>query len=152
MNLEIVKFDEKVLRQTTYPVNIPIEKETQELIDAMTLLLAKKADEAVGLAAPQVNRSERLFVANIEGDIRVFINPEIVERSDSTGTEIEGCLSLPGVTVRVKRPKIIRVNYYDEHGVYHPNRKFKRWNARVIQHEYDHLLGKVMTDYTKKMV
>jgi len=109
------------------------------------------AHNGLGLAAPQVNRSERIFVANLTDGHHIFVNPEITEYSEAQGTEKEGCLSLPGVTVAVRRSKFIRITYFDAAGQLFVNKKFKREDARVIQHEYDHLRGVLISDYAKKI-
>ena len=143
--LDIVEFDEVALRQETHDVEIPPSGGIKLL--ASNMIRAMINAKGVGLAAPQVNRSERIFVASFNKQYHIFINPTIVERSDATGTEEEACLSLPGVTVRVKRPKFIRVNYYDAAGKFYERKKFKRMHARIIQHEFDHIEGRLISDY-----
>ena len=143
--LDIVEFDEVALRQETHEVEIPPTGDLKLL--ASNMIRAMIDAKGLGLAAPQVSRSERIFVVVLNEQYHIFINPTIVERSDSTGTEEEGCLSLPGVTVLIKRPKFIRVNYYDAAGTFYERKKFKRMDARIIQHEYDHLEGKLISDY-----
>jgi peptide deformylase len=113
-----------------------------------------KAD-GVGLAAPQVGLSIRLFVIDLsalgEDDDRyrdyrkTFINPQIVEFSDDTCSYEEGCLSLPDIHENVVRSSAITIKYLDESFVEHTE-VFQEFAARVIQHEYDHLEGKVFTD------
>ena len=101
--------------------------------------------KGVGLAAPQVGINEQIFVADIgEGPIAV-INPRITRKKGSQVME-EGCLSIPGVIINVKRPKEIAVTYLDEHN----NKKECACDgllARVILHETDHLHGKLIVDY-----
>lgn len=111
--------------------------------------------EGCGLAAPQIGQSIRLFVvdgtelgedypecANFR---QAFINPEIVEESEETSTYSEGCLSLPGISENVIRPKTITIHYYDENFVEHED-TYTDFQARIVQHEYDHLEGHVFTD------
>lgn len=145
MSLQVVKFDESVLRQETKDVDIPVPGDIKLLAAQMiqTMVEAK----GLGLAAPQVDRPERLFVAVLADTYHVFINPVIVETSDAQSTDEEACLSLPGVVVKVRRPKIVWVTYYDAAGVLHERKKFKRMHARVVQHELDHLEGKLIVDY-----
>lgn len=145
MTMKIVEFDEKALRQETTEVEIPPSGELKLLAAQMIKLMV--AADGVGLAAPQVNRPERMFVAILNDEYHVFINPIIEELSESVGTEKEACLSLPGVLVPVRRSKIIRISYYDAGGKYHEKKKFKRMNARIIQHEHDHLQGVLISDY-----
>ena len=101
--------------------------------------------KGVGLAAPQVGINEQIFVADIgEGPFAV-INPHISKKRGSDVME-EGCLCMPGVVVKVRRPKKIFVSYIDEN-----NEKIKQecdsLLARVFQHETDHLHGKLFIDY-----
>lgn len=145
MNLEIVEFDEEILRQETEEVDVPPTGNVKLLTARMIQMMI--AVDGLGLAAPQVNRSERIFVATLGGDYHVFINPVIDETSGGHGTDVEACLSLPGVTVKVRRAKILRITYYDAAGNIHERKKFKRMDARVIQHEMDHLDGKLIVDY-----
>ncbi len=145
MNLEIVEFDEEILRQETKEVEVPPDGNTKLL--AARMLQMMMAVKGLGLAAPQVDRSERIFVASLGGDYHVFVNPVIDDLSGGVGTEEEACLSLPGVTVKVRRNKIVRITYYDAAGNFHERKKFKRMDARVIQHEMDHLEGKLIVDY-----
>ena len=109
----------------------------------------------MGLAAPQIGKNLRLCVVDCspwgEEDEackdyrRAFINPEIYEVSEETGLFNEGCLSLPGLHEDVRRPLAIRMRYLDENFEEH-DELFEGFRARVIQHEYDHLDGKVFTD------
>ena len=113
------------------------------------------AAEGVGLAAPQVGRNVRVFVVDVTpwadeepelaGFRRAFINPEIYERSEEEVLYNEGCLSLPGLHEDVERPVSIRMRWLDENFEPH-DEEFTGRPARVIQHEYDHLEGKVFTD------
>jgi peptide deformylase len=107
------------------------------------------------LAAPQIGKNIRLFIVDYTpwaedvpelADFRkVFVNAEIYERSAETSHFEEGCLSIPGIHEDVVRPVSIRMRYLDENFVEH-DEEFSGYPARVIQHEYDHLEGKVFTD------
>jgi len=113
------------------------------LIEAMIEAMHKY--EGVGLAAPQVGINQQIFVADIgEGPIAV-INPEIVEKEGSEVME-EGCLSIPGVLVKVKRPERIIVRYKNEESQT-VERELSELMARVFQHETDHLHAKLIVDY-----
>lgn len=111
--------------------------------------------DGVGLAAPQIGKSLRMFVIDADpfskdypegkGFKRVCINPEILERSDDTWFFNEGCLSVPGVHEDVERPSEVKVRYFDENFVEHIE-NLDGINARVFQHELDHLDGNVFTD------
>lgn len=112
--------------------------------------------DGVGLAAPQVGMSIRLFVidaksgADEEPELadfkKVFINPEIIETSGDEWVMNEGCLSLPEIREDVSRQNEVRLKYFDENFVEHEE-IFKGFAGRVIQHEYDHLEGKLFIDY-----
>ena len=140
--LKIRIYGDPCLRKKSIPVN--------EVGPAQRLLIAALIEtmyqyKGVGLAAPQAGINEQIFVADIGEGPMVFINPQILKRRGSEVLE-QGCLSIPGVLVNVKRPKTIVVQYRDEN-----NRKVKRecteLLARVIQHETDHLHGKLIVDY-----
>ena len=111
--------------------------------------------QGIGLAAPQIGLAIRLVVVDLDvlaedepefKDFRrVYINAHIVETSEETDTMEEGCLSLPGLHEKVTRPSRIHVKYLDENFVEH-DEWVDGFLARVIQHEFDHLEGKVFTD------
>ncbi|MEE4198571.1 MAG: peptide deformylase [Bacteroidales bacterium] len=111
--------------------------------------------DGVGLAAPQVGKSIRLFVIDgspMEEDDpklkdfkKVFINAQIKERVEEDILYSEGCLSIPQIREEVMRPVKIRIEYYDEQFNFH-NEWFDGVAARIIQHEYDHLEGILFTD------
>nr|WP_321451487.1 peptide deformylase [uncultured Carboxylicivirga sp.] len=112
--------------------------------------------DGIGLAAPQVGKSIRLFVIDadpikdeypeLEGLKKVFINAQL-ERLDSTEVSLsEGCLSLPTIREDVKRPTKIRITYLDEN-FEEKVEEYEGFAARVIQHEYDHLDGTLFIDH-----
>lgn len=111
--------------------------------------------EGLGLAAPQIGKSIRLFVidgkpaAEDEPALaefkRAFINAHITERRGDLVPMTEGCLSIPGLREEVLRESRVRINYYDENWEYH-DEVFEGYKARIIQHEYDHLDGIMFTD------
>lgn len=151
--LPIVTYDDDVLRQKAKPVKKNSD-ELQQLIDDMFDTMYNA--EGVGLAAPQVGKLQRVFVADgdiyaeEEGEPRhgplVMINPEITFESDEEVDMDEGCLSIPGVSGPVTRPEHIVVEYLD--------REFEEQRleldgrmARIIQHENDHLNGVLFLDH-----
>ena len=112
---------------------------------AQSMLLTMHHYKGIGLAAPQVGINHRMLVIDIgEGPI-VVINPYIVKRSGSNVLE-EGCLSLPELSVKVKRPLKIWVSFLDEHGR-RVEKVYQDLLARVFLHETDHLNGKLIIDY-----
>jgi peptide deformylase len=107
------------------------------------------AAPGVGLAATQVDVHERLIVMDIsetKTELRVFINPEIVWASDNTVVCEEGCLSVPGVYDEVRRADGVRVRAQDEHGAWF-ELDCDGLLAVCVQHEMDHLIGKVFVEY-----
>ena len=148
----IVIFGSETLRKPSVELDADYP-ELHKLIEDMFLTMA--AAEGVGLAAPQIGKNLRLFVVDCSpwGDEdeackdyrRAFINPEIYEVSEETGLFNEGCLSLQGLHEDVRRPIAIKMRYLDENFEEH-DELFEGFRARVIQHEYDHLDGKVFTD------
>lgn len=112
--------------------------------------------DGVGLAAPQIGLSLRMFVIDLsvmadekhpefKDAKRVFINPEILEVGPETKTQDEGCLSVPGVNESVKRSTMVRVKYFDENWNEHEE-VFNDFFAKAVQHEYEHLDGKLFID------
>lgn len=148
----IVIFGSEVLRKQSEKLT-PEYPDLKKLIEDMFLTM--DAADGVGLAAPQIGKNIRLFVVDCSpwGDEdeackeykRAFINPEIYEVSEETDLFNEGCLSLPGLHEDVRRPVAVRMRYLDENFEEH-DELFDGFRARVIQHEYDHLDGKVFTD------
>jgi len=152
MQLPIFLYGQQVLRKETEDIT-PEYPGIGELVANMyeTMLNA----DGVGLAAPQVGLSIRLFVIDLsvlgEDDPtyvnyrKTFINPKIVDFSQEMCSMEEGCLSLPDIHENVLRSEKIRIRYQDDQFVQHEE-DFDGYVARVIQHEYDHLEGKVFTD------
>jgi peptide deformylase len=103
----------------------------------------------VGLAAPQVGVLQRLLVYDVDDDPRILVNPVLGEFSDESEESDEGCLSVPGVTMPVERPVSLRVQGLDEYG--EPvDFRAEGFEARVIQHENDHLDGVLIVDRTSR--
>jgi peptide deformylase len=111
--------------------------------------------EGLGLAAPQIGKSVRIFVIDgkpvaddepqLAGFKKVFINAHITEKCGDLKPMTEGCLSIPNLREEVNRESHIRITYYDENWEYH-DEVFDGYKARIIQHEYDHLDGILFTD------
>lgn len=149
----IVVYGHPVLRKVTEDIKKEDIPDMRQLIDDMFETMY--ASEGIGLAAPQIGKSTRLFV--IDGDPvkedapemagfkKVFINARITERMAPNILMNEGCLSIPEMREEVARPSEIRMEYYDENGKFH-NEIFKGFQARSIQHEYDHTEGILYVD------
>ncbi len=150
MTLPILIYPNKILRKEAEPVVFPLEKEVQKLIKDM--INTVRESDGIGLAAPQVGKSLKLIVVNLEKNgvpLFVLINPKIISKG-LRKTEIEeGCLSIPKVFGMVKRPKVIKVEAQNTEG---KKIKFRAdgWVSRVIQHEIDHINGVLIIDHIKK--
>jgi peptide deformylase len=146
----VVKYGEtpgwEVLRQKAAPIEV-ITDEIRALIDEMGDIMYTA--HGVGLAAPQVGHSIRLFVYDSGDGLTPLINPEILQKKGEQYDPEEGCLSIPGLRGVVPRAKEIKVKAMDITGkiIYF---KAKEFEARVIQHEFDHLEGVLFTDVAKK--
>jgi peptide deformylase len=143
--LTILEFPDPRLRKKAAPVDA-VDDELRTLIDDMFETMY--AAPGIGLAATQVDVHRRLLVADVSAgkeDPHVFINPEILEKDGVTVTE-EGCLSVPGYYEEVQRAEHIRLRYLDRDGR-ECEGEFEDLLAVCIQHEIDHLDGKLFVDY-----
>jgi peptide deformylase len=150
---KIITLPEPVLRRKARTINT-FDKNLQTLIDDM--IETMREAPGVGLAAPQVNISERLIVVEYgeEEDeetesqpkkLYIMINPEIVKKSEETLMGVEGCLSIPNLVGEVERHAAIQVKGLNRHGK--PIKiKAEGWLARIFQHEIDHLNGILFPD------
>lgn len=154
MILPIVAYGDPILRKT----GVDIDKDypdLSKLIDDMFATLENA--KGVGLAAPQVGKSIRLFIVDgspfAEDDEnpelkefrKIFINAHILEEKGEEWAYSEGCLSIPKIREDVKRKPTLRMKYLDENFVAHEE-TFTGIPARIIQHEYDHIDGKLFID------
>ena len=132
--MKIFLLGEEVLRKKALPVeqiNDDIRSLTVQMFDTM------KKSNGIGLAAPQIGISLRLFVADIGDDVKhVFINPQITQTSSETEFYEEGCLSIPQIYEKIERPKKVWVQAFNEQGKPF-TLEADGLLARVIQHEYD---------------
>ncbi|MFV8818923.1 peptide deformylase [Haliea sp. E17] len=144
--LEILEFPDPRLRTVASPVG-SVTDATRSLIDDM--LETMYAAPGIGLAATQVDVHERLLVMDLSDDQSapmVFINPEIEVLDPELGEYDEGCLSVPGFYETVNRPRRIRVSAQDRNGE-HFTDELEGLAAICLQHEIDHLDGKLFVDY-----
>jgi peptide deformylase len=145
---QVVKFGDPVLKSSASPVSVFDEElaaEAERMIGLMRDAIG------VGLAATQLGALRRMLVFQVgsEAEPTVLVNPEIEWRSGDLATAEEGCLSLPGVIVDVERPLHVRARGVDVHG--DPiSIEASGLEARVIQHEVDHLDGVLMIDRTER--
>ena len=151
MILPIVSFGNSILRCKCSPVqeNQPIEDILKNMYETMYNA------QGVGLAAPQVGLDLSIFIIDTtpfcddENNLRPlkkeFINPEIIDYGGKDESFNEGCLSIPGLREDVIRKDQIKIRYFDKNFNEHTE-KYEGINSRVIQHEYDHLMGVLFTD------
>lgn len=144
---DIVIYGDPVLREVATPVE-EVDQAIKNLVSDMADTV--KEAQGLGLAAPQVGVSKRIFVVDLSAvditeKLHVFINPEILETSDEVEME-EGCLSFPGIYQKIVRPArvVVRATDIDGHRF---EMKAEGLAARAILHEYDHLEGKLFIDY-----
>ena len=155
MILPIYGFGFPVLKKKAQPIAEDYPN-LDELIENMWATMYKA--NGVGLAAPQIGLSIRLFLVDteqiheddpeIDGIKQAFINAEILEFGGTPWPYEEGCLSIPDIRGDVERPEQIRIRYQDTNFVEH-ERIFTGMDARVIQHEYDHIEGVLFTEKLK---
>ena len=141
--LEIRVLGDPILREETKPVE-HVTEEIRTLVKNMfdTMYLAK----GIGLAAPQVGRSECIAVVDVDNNPLVLVNPEILELSSNKAKAEEGCLSIPDVYGDVERPATVRVRATDLNGKTFEVEATELF-GRCLQHEIDHLHGKLFVDY-----
>jgi len=165
MTLPIVAYGAAILRRVAKDIT-PDYPELKKLIDDMWETMYYS--NGVGLAAPQINKDIRLFLmdskqifehleedekgvyADEPGVKKVFINAHIKELNGEDWAYNEGCLSIPKIREYVYRPEEVTVEYMDENFV-KKTETFKGISARIIQHEYDHIEGKLFIDYLKPL-
>lgn len=154
------------LRQPTAPV-VQIDKKLQELLSTLkSTLIHQHHPPGVGLAAPQIGVSKQVFVARVkpegaaesgESTVHVFINPSIIDRDEELVTgptpkkyTLEGCLSIPRLYGPVPRSPRVKLKYFQFDGIELTEHQhtFTGFDARVIQHELDHLHQRLFIDYT----
>ena len=143
MDIKVLKYPDPFLREISEPVVLPLTDKDRELIE----------DNGGGLAAIQIGRQKRICVLDItpsRANPIVMINPIVKAKSEETLTMNEGCLSAPGKFGDVKRHIRIKVNYWCEHEEEH-EKTFYDLHAQVIQHELDHMNGKLCIDLSQKM-
>jgi peptide deformylase len=145
---QVVKFGDPVLKSAASPVTEFDERLAEE---AERMIGLMRDAIGVGLAATQLGVLRRMLVFQVGPDAEptVLVNPEIEWRSEDAATAEEGCLSIPGVVVDVERPLFVRARAVDVHG--EPlTLEASGLEARVIQHEVDHLDGVLMLDRTER--
>jgi peptide deformylase len=157
MILPVFLYGHPVLKK----VGTPITSEYPDLSGLINNMFETMYNaKGVGLAAPQIGLSIRLFIVDSiqiakkgeeeKGIKRVFINPVILNESGDDWTYEEGCLSIPAISGDVERKAKVFLKFMDENFVEHTE-EFDGFNARVIQHEYDHIEGKLFIEKLKPL-
>ena len=143
---EIRVIGDPVLREKAHAVT-EFDRSLRKLAKRMIRVMHDAP--GVGLAAPQVGVVQRLLVYDVDDDPQVLVNPVLDEFADEVVEADEGCLSVPGLTMPVERPVSVRVRAQDAYG---EPREFRAegFEARVIQHEFDHLEGVLIVDRTSR--
>lgn len=151
--MKIVKVPQPVLTTPAKPV-INFDKKLQKIVAEMkSTLIATRNPKGVGLAAPQIGISSRIFITRPteKSPIRVFINPKIISESNKTTdgvpdreNKLEGCLSIPKIWGKIHRNLSLTLAYQDKEGKIHEE-KFTGFIATIIQHETDHVNGILFT-------
>jgi peptide deformylase len=158
MILPIVAYGDPILRKTGADITkdyAGLEKLIADMFETM------EHAKGVGLAAPQVGKAIRLFVVDStrmyeegeekqEGIREVFINAKMIKELGEEWAYEEGCLSIPGIREDVLRKDTIKIHYQDANFKVH-EKQFEGLTARVIQHEYDHIQGKLFIDRIKPL-
>ena len=161
--LPVFLYGDTILNEKCHPV--PTSQEVEEFVTVMKFTMNQT--DGIGLAAPQVGKPWNLFIVDTliaynempdkerikkfgtdRGISQVFINARITEYSPECTTEEEGCLSIPDVWMDIERAQSITIEYEDENRRLH-TQSFSGYTARVIQHEYDHTQGILITDRLK---
>jgi peptide deformylase len=147
----IVMYGDPVLRQRAKDIEHGTDL-TQLISDMMETM---DAASGIGLAAPQIGKSIRLFVVDgtgledepgMESFKKTFINPQVLEEYGTPWEFEEGCLSIPNIREKVSRKETLKIRYYDEKWEL-KEEEYDGMKARIIQHEYDHIEGKLFIDY-----
>ena len=143
---KLVDFYDPILRQPTIPVKLETAADRKNA-DTVALSLAETLakSQGLGLSANQCGRTERMFAINMGEQIWTLINPEIIEKSDTLSDMSEGCLSYPGLYLKLKRPDHIKIKFQAINGEW-IEQEFDGLTAVCVQHEIDHLDGKMFTD------
>ena len=165
MILPIMAYGLPVLRKECEEIdeNLDVSSLVNDMFETMY------ASSGVGLAGPQIGKSERIFIVDaspfaepedgekmtenskiLKDFKKVFINPIIEDETGDMWPFSEGCLSIPGIREDVERRSIVKISYYDENWNFHEE-SFTGIAARIIQHEYDHIEGILFTDHLKPL-
>jgi len=150
MQIKILKHPDTFLRQPTEEVEIPLSEENNIILDNMIKIMYQA--NGIGLAANQIGYNRRMFVmdtSNEKNDPQVFINPTVKSKNNIKMSDIEGCLSCLGEEIKVSRSVSINLEWKCRHGK-DQHKTFYYLPSRVVQHEMDHLNGKLIIDLSHR--
>ena len=155
-NWQILELGHPLLREQAKPVTHVESAETQQLLDDLLAFVSKK--KGMGIAAPQVGISKQIFIMCSHPNQRYpdapempptcIINPQIISMDGSIEKDWEGCLSIPGLRALVPRADTVRVRYLKRDGQ-QVDTTYHGFLARLFQHEYDHLHGRLFIDHAE---
>ncbi len=150
----ILSVPHEILRKKSAPIDRLTPEVQEQVLDLIDTMKNAHNPEGVGLSFPQIGYNIRGFVTYLEKKIKIYLNPTLLDIGDELtfgGTPdrptLEGCLSIPWLYGPVPRPKKIKIQALDEHGVEF-TKTLSSFPARLFMHEYDHLEGVLFTDYT----
>lgn len=141
--MKIIYIGNPILRLVSEKV-VTFDEELREFIQELGKTMY--VEDGVGLAAPQVGISRRIFVYDAGEGMKIVINPVFLQKSEEQIKMEEGCLSVPGVYADVLRPSSVKLGYNDILGNYHEE-ELEGYAARIVQHESDHLEGVLFVDH-----
>ena len=148
--MKLVKHPDTFLRGPTEEISFPLTEENKIIIKNMINLMYQ--ERGIGLAANQAGYNRKIFVMDVSNEKdspQVFINPVITAKNNIKMGDMEGCLSCPGITVKIPRSLSVNLKWICEHGK-EQHKTFYHLPGRVVQHEMDHLNGKLIIDETNK--
>ncbi|MEI8232684.1 MAG: peptide deformylase [bacterium] len=154
MTQHIISVPDEVLRKKSVQIDKITPEIQAKITELVETMIGATNPEGVGLSFPQIGYNLRGFVTYLEKKVKIYLNPVILDQSEELtlgGTKdrptLEGCLSIPWLYGPVWRPKKIKIQAIDEHGVEF-SKTLTSFPARLAMHEYDHLEGVLFTDYT----
>lgn len=144
---ELIKFNSPLLRERMPEFDFSRE---DPIRIANVLIEAATKHKGLGLSANQIGLRSRVFVAGIQDNFVAYFNPRIYDTSMEDSLQEEGCLSVPGIYLQIRRPISCTCEYFDYQGQRHVS-QFTGLTARIIQHEMDHLNGIMFTDHASDL-
>lgn len=142
---ELVYVGQKSLREKSEDVSVEDALEIAEKLKSVLLRYRELTGLGRGIAAPQIGINKKIFVTYVDDKFQIYINPRIIEKSESQNFLRELCMSSGIMSADVKRSEKIKLEWTDENGEKH-EKEFGAFLARLLQHEYDHLSGVVNLD------